>query len=358
MVLRSMREVHRPTPDLTGDAALFARGIPKLPASEPPARAWTHASLGGAKLFHDLRKDALAEIERCLQFARCNGLTVDTVEQEDFRVPSFATGVRPIQEQLDQGSGLAILRGLDPSSFSEPDAEIIAWGLCNYLGRPMRQGINTDRRLFTVADKGAANTDPTRIGASARRSAKHSDNGCLEPRPPCYIGLLCYGAAGEGGESTVISARTIFDTIVRERPDLLPIYFDRYHFRAPQLHVWPSRGPTIQKPILEFSHGELRIHYARVMIEPGMEMAGTPLNALQREALDVLDEIIERPDLCFRHRLQPGEVLVINNLAMLHGREAFSPGAHEGRILKRIWMWRRHVGAGVDPVALDLEELA
>lgn len=357
MVEGMAREMQQPAPGLAGDGAMSAPAMPELPADEPSARAWSRQSLSSASVFFDLGGAALEEIDGCLQFAHANGLTVDTVEQEDFRVPTFAAAVRGIQERLDHGVGVAIVRGLDPSTLSESDAEIIAWGLCNYLGRPMRQGIATDRRLFTVSDKGAANTDPTRIGASARRSAKHSDNGCLEPRPPCYIGLLCYRAASEGGESTIISARTVFDTIARERPDLLPTYFERYHFRSPQLHVWPTGGPTIQKPILEFSHGELRIHYARVMIEPGMELAGTPLDARQREALDFLDEVIERPELCFRYSLKPGELLLVNNLAMLHGREAFASGAFGGRILKRIWMWRRHIGAGVDPVALDLEEL-
>ncbi len=351
-------DMHERTAAVSDDGAVSAPAIGTLPASEPAARAWRRDTLASAALFFDLEEAALAEIGQCLRFAQANGLTVDTVEQEDFRVPSFAAAVRGIQAQLDRGAGIAVLRGLDPSTFSEAEAEIIAWGLCNYLGRPLRQGIATDRRLFTVSDKGAANTDPTRIGASARRSPKHSDNGCLEPRPPCYIGLLCYRAASDGGDSTVISARTVFDTIRRERPDLLPVYFDRYHFRSPQLHVWPAGGPTIRKPIMEFSHGELRIHYARVMIEPGMALAGTPLSAWQREALDFLDEVIERPDLCFRHPLKPGEILLVNNLVTLHGREAFAPGTAGGRILKRIWMWRRHVGAGVDPVALDLEELA
>lgn len=353
-----MRDLHNPTPDVTGGGAAPHPAIPDLPATDPAARGWTSQDLHATQLFFDLSAPALRQVRAGLAFAHANGLTVDTVEQEDFRVPAFAADVPGIHEQLDRGIGIAILRGLDPSAISESDAEIVAWGLCNYLGRPVRQGIATDRRLFTVADRGAANTDPTRIGASARRSAKHTDNGCLEPRPPCYIGLLCYRAAGEGGESTIISARTVYETIVRERPDLLAVCFQRYHFRAPQLHVWPSRGPTIEKPILEAAHGELRIHYARVMIEPGMEMAGTPLNARQREALDFLDEVIERPGLCFRHRLQPGEILLVNNLAMLHGREAFTPDPQAGRILKRIWMWRRHVGPGVDPVALDLEELA
>ena len=48
---------------------------------------------------------------------------------------------------------------------------------------------------------------------------------------------------------------------------------------------------------------------------------------------------------------------MLNNLVLLHGREAFSAGSG-GRTLKRIWMWRRHIGPGTDPAALDMEELA
>ena len=132
----------------------------------------------------------------------------------------------------------------------------------------------------------------------------------------------------------------------------------REEIDAPQAQVWPSRGPTVEKPILEVAGGELRIHYARVMIEPGMELAGTPLTPEQRAALDYLDELLERPELNFRHLLRPGELLVMNNLVLLHGREAFPPGASGGRTLKRFWMWRRHLGPGTDPAALDLEELA
>ena len=42
----------------------------------------------------------------------------------------------------------------------------------------------------------------------------------------------------------------------------------------------------------------------------------------------------------------------------LHGREAFTDHADPalGRKLVRLWMWRRHVGPGLDPVALDATE--
>lgn len=330
-----------------------------LPSTDPDARAWRAADLRGEtqRLTFDMPPAALAEIRAALDFARANGLTSATIEQEDIRIPNLARAVGDLRARLDTGRGLVVLRGLDAVVDDEAEAEIVAWGVCNYFGRPMRQGISSDRRMFTVSDAGAANTDPTRIGASARQSRKHSDNGCLEPRPPCYLGLYCFRAADNGGQSTAITARTIFETVAQERPDILPILFETYHFRAPQAHVWPSRGPTVRKPIFEIARGELQIHYARVMIEPGMEMAGAPLSPAQREALDYLDDVIERPELCWRHLLRPGELLLLNNVAMLHGREAFTPGVAGGRVLKRIWMQRRHVGAGVDPAALDLEEL-
>ena len=321
-------------------------------------RNWTAQSFSNA---HDTRftlgENVHHEIKQGLAFKDANNLVLTTITQEDFRLPSLAKDMASLRQTLDTGHGFVVVdTGL--AHLSEDDFEIVGWAVCNYFGQIIRQGIDRDLRLFTVADKGAANTDPTRIGASANRSAKHSDNGCLEPRPPCYLGLYCYESSDEGGESTIVSAQTILRTIIDERPDLLPHYFETYHFRAPHAQVWPSKGPTVQKPILEFRNGELLIHYARVMISPGMELAGTPLNDSQIEALDFLDDVIERHQLSFRTLLRPGELLVMNNLAFLHGREAFTPGTTGGRNLKRFWMWRRHIGPGTDPVLLDLTELA
>lgn len=322
------------------------------------ARSWSSQTLVREQdaLVYQLPRDAIAQIDQALGFARANGLTVETMEQEDFRIPALARALPDLRHRLDAGRGIVILRGLDAESFSEADAEIVTWGIGNYFGRPIRQGLEKDRRFFTVTDRGAENKDPTRIGATAKISAMHSDNGCLEPRPPCYVGLFCYRQAVSGGESMLISAQTVHDVIADERPDLLPLFFQEYHFRPPHLHVWPAGEPTIIKPILEAHSDELRIHYARVMIEPGMELAETPLNDVQREALDYLDSVLAREDLYFQYQLNDGEMLIFNNLALLHGRKAFTSDHNGGRILKRIWMWRRHIGPGDDPVALDHAE--
>lgn len=345
---------------LTG-AAKHETLTAQLAHTNPGERAWNRDTIESrrATLNYKLGKQTVDDIKNAVDFARYNGLTAATVEQEDFRLAKFSTDVPSLRKQLDTGPGFVVLQQIPFESYANDNdaCEIIAWGMANYFGRPLRQGISTDRRLFSVTDQGGANTDPTRIGASSKRSPMHTDNGCLEPRPPCYIALACVQSAVSGGESRLMSAHTLYATIHTERPDLLHLYFDTYAFRSPQMHVWPSGKPYVKKPIFEITQNELRVHYARVMIEPGMEMAGTPLTSKQTEALDYLDSVLERDELCFHTLLKPGDMLVTNNLVSLHGREAFTTNNNQSRLLKRIWLRRRHLFAGDDPVALDLEEL-
>ena len=340
---------------------------PALPCGDGP-RLWTRDSIEPSRAAHmvDMPDAANRELHTAIAHVRANGLTLETVEQEDIRLPSLARITARLRAMIDDGPGFFVLRGVDLAGLSDDETGIAAWSIANYIGRPIRQGLQKDRRLFTVTDAGSANNDPTRIGASSRESRPHNDNGCLEVRPPCAIGLLCVSDALAGGESWIVSAATVHNEMLRLRPDLVPLLYEGFHFLPPKLHTWPAGPSTIVKPILERAARldgrgeEMRFHYARVMVEPGMDAAGTPLTPAQREALDLLDELIIRPDLGFSHRMVAGEFLFVNNLVNLHGRAAYADdpaGAGKRRVLKRLWVWRRHVGPGDDPMKLDLAEL-
>jgi alpha-ketoglutarate-dependent taurine dioxygenase len=336
-----------------------AAAAPALPAPANPQRVWRSGDLAPQSVLFPLAPDVNREIAAAIDHIRANGLDLDTVEQEDFRLPGFARMVDRLRHALDEGAGIAILDDIALDACSDAETAIIAWGLANYLGRPIRQGLKKDRRLFSVTNHGSGYGDPTRIGATTAESRPHTDNGCLEPRPPCYIGLMCVQAAREGGASRVLAAETVHAEFAARRPDLLALLYQPWHFRPPQLHTWPAGPQTIVKPIFERVGGELQVHYARVMIEPGMELAGAPLDARQREALDLLDELLADDRLAFVHRLQRGQFLFTNNLTTLHGRTAFADGAQaeQRRLLQRLWLWRRHRGPGTDPAALDRAEL-
>ena len=326
--------------------------------SGPASPAWLRApeQIANDGTVVDVASDVADQLRDAVASARRHGLELDDVEQEDIRLPGLVAAVPEVLGCLDGGPGFVILRGLGLESFDEADAEIATWGAGNYFGRPVRQGLRKDRRLFTVTDHQGAYQDPTRIGATTALSRPHTDNGCLEPRPPDYVFLACYRQAKAGGDSTIISAYALHEAYAARRPDLLPLLYQPFHFLPPKLHTWPDGPATIVKPIFQVAGDDLHVHYARVMVEPGMKLAGTPLRNDQIAALDFLDDLLADPALVTQCRMQSGDVLISNNRSTLHGRLAYEDDPDSPRNLKRLWLWQRHRGPGIDPLALDQME--
>ena len=73
-----------------------------LPTDEPLARHWDARTLqdDGTAHLYELTTEALTQIGAALEFAKANGLAVDTVEQEDFRIPAFSTEILPVRRRI------------------------------------------------------------------------------------------------------------------------------------------------------------------------------------------------------------------------------------------------------------------
>jgi alpha-ketoglutarate-dependent taurine dioxygenase len=89
------------------------------------------------------------------------------------------------------------------------------------------------------------------------------------------------------------------------------------------------------------------VHWNRQRIEMGAVESGTPLTAEDVAALDALDEVLSRPELRTTHVLRPGELLVLDDHRVLHGRAEFSDarGAGNHRCLVRILLSREPAAA-------------
>lgn len=325
-------------------------------------RAWTAEDVEAQrrKLFYDFNPKALQELEAAVEEIRRRKVTLQTIEPEDIRIPSFARDVPALRRQLDSEFGFVVIRGLELRGLSRAEIEMVYWGIGNYLGRVMRQNLRGDR-LDKVMNLGEENvTDPYRIIETGKYFQPHTDNGMLEPRPPHYLGLLCIRNARAGGHSLLVSAYSIHNTIRKERPEYLPRLYQKFHIEPPVEQRLPGRTPLWSKPVFEWDGSDLTIHYIRYLMDPGMEKAGTPLTPEEREMLNYVDSVVQRKELSFEYCLQPGEILMENNLRNLHGRTALDdPKVGEaGRELRRIWLWRRHGKDAMDPVLLDAAELA
>lgn len=94
------------------------------------------------------------------------------------------------------------------------------------------------------------------------------------------------------------------------------------------------------RPLLYYHDGRIILNFAR---EPLLGLngirraAGIPsLTEEQRRVLDVIEEIAKRNQIVLE--AQRGDMLFINNHAVLHSREAFEDSQEAPRYLVRMWL--------------------
>src|SRR5262249_7978790 len=93
------------------------------------------------------------------------------------------------------------------------------------------------------------------------------------------------------------------------------------------------------RPVLGRSDGRFTSHYSRTYIEAAQKLAAAPrLTAAQWEAIDLLAEVADA--LCYRMRLEPGDMQFLNNHVIYHARDAFSDDAASGQVraMYRLWL--------------------
>ena len=73
----------------------------------------------------------------------------------------------------------------------------------------------------------------------------------------------------------------------------------------------------------------------------GEKLEGAPkLTDLQREAMDLLDAIVRRPEFMYSMRLEAGDMQILSNHTALHSRTEFQDAPEPGkkRLLYRLWL--------------------
>ncbi|QVJ02878.1 TauD/TfdA family dioxygenase [Nocardiopsis eucommiae] len=149
--------------------------------------------------------------------------------------------------------------------------------------------------------------------------------------------LLCLQPAVRGGGYTKLaSARHVRSIIGQERPDVLATLEEDWTFDR----TGRAGQQVIVSPILFTQEdGSAGCYYQTRTVRSSPERGGPPLSDRQWEALDVLDEVLYRPEIAFQLLLDAGDLLVIRNSRVLHGRSPYVdvPGPGSRRVL-RAWM--------------------
>lgn len=302
--------------------------------------AWRGEDLVPEQWVYTLSDTDIEHLEEGLRRAEESGCELWELDTDSFPVAGYEDTLAGIGDQLDDGLGFLLIRGLNVARYTQRQAELLFFGLGAHLGRPMIQN-SRGHILGHVMDEGK------QLGERGVRGYQTSASLSLHTdRFSDVVGLLCWRQATVGGDSVVVSATHIYNELLKVRPDLCELLFEPW--------PWMQRDevpPGVDEPF-EFSalaeehDGKVYFRLNREVLEKSRLIEGAePLTKEQQELLQVMDEIAERPGVALHMRLAPGDIQLLNNYVIVHGRGQFEDAAAEdasadARHLFRLWLDR------------------
>ncbi|MGV3572348.1 MAG: TauD/TfdA family dioxygenase [Ramlibacter sp.] len=274
---------------------------------------------------HHLTRDDIALVESALSRLKARGLAFPDFTREDFPIEPLAARLAAWSDELENGRGFYLLRGLPVDRYTAEELNCIYYGIGLHMGTPVRQNPRGEL-LGLVMHVGDAADKKTRVYETNLYLPYHSD-------PSDVVGLLCVRKAMRGGLSSLVSVAAIYNEILRRRPELLGLYYRPMYFE----HLCEPR-PSLS-PIFSYHQGKLSCRYLRQYLELGHETMGFPLSKVEHEALDLFDEIMHDPGIRLDMMLEPGDIQFANNYAVLHSRTGFEDDPDPARRRKMIRLW-------------------
>ncbi len=294
----------------------------------------------GPEIQHDdswiYRVDAAAAEEITAALAHVKRLGAKIPFTADaFPLPRLSGELDRILEEVEKGRGFMLMRGIPRHRYTDEECELIYWGIGVHFGTPVSQ--NTRGHLLGhVRDEGRIQADPNaRAYQTSQRMDFHTDM-----LPIDLLGLFCLRTAKSGGASKLVSALTIHNVLRDERPDLLEALYGMFHVD------WRGEEPAGEPPCFTlpmFSERDGQVT-ARINSLPYYDSAARHGEQyrpapIQREALEKVQEIANRPELMLSMDFREGDIQLLNNHTLLHAREAYEDYPEPGRERHLLRMW-------------------
>lgn len=295
--------------------------------------AWHRDDLGDSYVF-PLTDDHRAELDAALATAEAQADDVLDITRESFPLPTLGPELARITDDLVNGRGVVLIRGVPVERYGKVRASAIYWGIGTHVGHPWPQNAK-GHLLGDVTDQGRRPDDPTARGneIGGVPFPFHSDGSDL-------VGLFCLDAGAAGGASLVANAVAIHNELVRSEPELVaelyrPFPYDLRGEQAPGSRSW------YEMPVFTRRADRLFVRYIRPYIESSRRHDDAPrVSAAGRAAMDRVDALCADPRFHVSMAMRPGDIQLVNNYHVLHAREGYRDDRAGGRVrhLKRLWL--------------------
>lgn len=235
------------------------------------------------------------------------------------------------KELLESRYGFSVLNGLDRVCNSLEDYEKIACMIGDLMGTPVSQNKNGDK-LVLVRDEGMSTINPSHRGHKTSDELGFHNDRCD------IILLLCAHQSTEGGESSLVSAKYVHDHIQENAPEHLNTLYGNFpnHRRNEQR---PGEKEWCLMPVFANVEQRFVCRFVKRFITDSQKLADAPrITPEQQAALDYMEKVINNPSIYLKFKLRKGQILVVNNHTILHGRSSYVDTGEHKRTLIRVWL--------------------
>ena len=281
------------------------------------------------------QRDGLKQLADQLPSSSELWLNAGAVENTPTEVQTL---INQTKEELAFGRGFTLIRGADAA-----DAERLRrvfWTLGVAVGNPVMQNAKGEV-LSIVADRfaGAQRGRDTRGYESNDELRFHCDGG------DC-IAMCCIRQAPRGGMNGLVSLFSIYNEMLANHPEHLEVLKRGY-----ALYSRKEKGDTestknlgkVQQnliPVFAWHEGRMSTWLNIQLAEIAAEVSEGGFSEADRAALTCVEAVANQPGMQLTFMQQPGDMLFINNLAVMHRRDKFFDSANpeERRSLYRMWI--------------------
>ncbi|MFE0348880.1 TauD/TfdA family dioxygenase [Streptomyces griseoluteus] len=321
----------------------------------PRSRVWNKSTLEEADWLVPVPAPVSNDLLDVQDKVRIKGSgPVHVSEKESERIGSFLRYVA--DEKVISGRGFAVLRGWPIAGIEDIDSGVIKT-ISPLLGPVFEQPTARDGAIGTISQEMTAKVlaavrgdvgpqSESGSNLSVEAQAMHTDNASAQEgetpggRPDIGIlGLLCMKQAPHGGESVLASGPAVYEWLAANHPEYLRVFCEKRWWGGRPTESLKD-GPFVEDSIFRSYAGKLVTRFSIGSIERGRDFHPGSVTVEDQEIIRDLPNVIEDAGLAAELVLQEGDLFLLDNTAILHGRRGFvdSHQLEERRRLLRLWI--------------------
>ena len=209
------------------------------------------------------------------------------------------------------------------------------------LGSKLSQNEKGDKTVFVTPDLNAIKNNNYKIDANIRYhqsnigGSLHTDGPQLNSTPNLVI-MCCLKNSSRGGVSILADGEKIYNYIKRIKPKIIKIlsrkfYFERRGFKKNSNYIFEA-------PIFKKNKNFFEFRYLREYIVNAYKIKNKTISKEKLKSMDFLDKCLGMKNMPSKYKLSEGQIILINNKSMAHGRTSFNINKLEQRKIMRIWL--------------------